>query len=68
MSQVVHRTRVAVHVAEAILPGSGLLCTTEAEKSRKSTRIQGGTPEKRRETTRNEGKRGETTGLQCTPT
>jgi len=46
VSQEVHRTHVAVHVADAILPGLGLLCTTEAAKSRKSTRIQVGTSEK----------------------
>jgi len=56
-----HTSSVAVPVSDAILTGPS---TTEGPQSTFLMRIRGGTPEKRRETTRNDGNRRETTGLQ----
>ena len=53
-------------VSEVILPGSGLSCTTLGPRSPHLTRIRGRTPEKRRETTRNEGKRREGASIRTT--
>ena len=58
-----HAPSVAVPVFDAIMTGPSLTCTIEGPQSPFLMRIGGGTPEKRRETTRNDGNRRETTGL-----
>jgi len=58
-----HAPSVAVPVFDAIMTGPSLTCTIEGPQSPFLMRIGGGTPEKRRETTRNDGKRRETTEL-----
>jgi len=59
-----HAPSVAVPVSDAILTGPSLTFTTEGPQSPCLMRMRGGTPEKRRGTTRNDGKRRETTELQ----